>query len=78
MDRSKDKVRTGVALDRYIVEDLDLIVESNRDLGLTRSEVINSLLHSYLKSDHSQESKIEKLRGHIIKMRKGLLSFHFF
>jgi metal-responsive CopG/Arc/MetJ family transcriptional regulator len=78
MDGSKTKTRTGVALDDNIVKDLDFIVESNRDLGLTRSEVINSLLHSWLKSDHPQQTKIEKLREHIIKMRQGIFKIFFF
>jgi metal-responsive CopG/Arc/MetJ family transcriptional regulator len=78
MNRSKTKYRTGVALDENIVKDLDLIVESNKDLGLTRSEVINVLLTTFLKSDHSQQTKTEKLREQIVKIRKGLLSFYFF
>ena len=78
MTRRKGKVATGIVLDDYIVKDLDLIVETNRDLGLTRSEVINALCHSCLRSDHDQETRIEKLRGYIIKMRKGLLTLHFF
>ena len=78
MTRKKGKVATGIVLDDYIIKDLDLVVETNRDLGLTRSEVINALCHSYLKSDHDQKTKAEKLREHIIKMRKGLLTIHFF
>jgi metal-responsive CopG/Arc/MetJ family transcriptional regulator len=78
MNRRKEKIRTGVALDENIVKDLDQIVESNCDLGLTRSEVINALLHSYMKSDKDQKTKTEYLREHIIKMRKGLFNFPFF
>ncbi len=78
MDRSNDKVKTGVALDTYIVKELDNIVNESRDLGVTRSEVINAVLHSFVKSDKAYNEKLEKVRGYIIKMRKGLLSLFFF
>jgi metal-responsive CopG/Arc/MetJ family transcriptional regulator len=78
MTRKKGKVATGIVLDDYIVKDFDLFVESNRDLGLTRSETINAVLHSFLKSNKPQNEKTEKLREYIIKMRNGLLSLHFF
>ena len=78
MDGSKSKVRTGVALDDYIVRELDTVVLESVDLGVTRSEVINAILHGFLKSDKTHNEKIEKLREYIIKMRKGLLTLHFF
>lgn len=77
MNRRKDKVRTGVALDKYIVAELDDIVSESLDLGLTRSEVINAVLHGFLKSDVEHKKKVEKIRGYIIKMRKGMFSILF-
>ena len=77
MERRKDKVRTGVALDDCIVAELDDIVSESVDLGLTRSEVINAVLYGFLKSDIEHKKKVEKLRGYIIEMRKGLISILF-
>ena len=78
MNRSSEKVRTGVALDSFIVRELDDMVSLSVDLGVTRSEVINAVLHAYIKSDKTHSEKLEKVRGYIIRMRKGLLSLHFF
>ncbi|VVB61777.1 Uncharacterised protein [uncultured archaeon] len=78
MDRIKEKVRTGVALDSFIVKELDDMVSEAVDLGVTRSEVINAVLHGFIKSDKAHSEKLEKIREYVIRMRKGLLSVHFF
>jgi len=78
MNRSKSKIRTGVALEINVVKEMDDIVQNNKDLGLTRSEVINAILQAYIKSDHPYTERVEKLREFIIKIRKGLLSIVLF
>jgi metal-responsive CopG/Arc/MetJ family transcriptional regulator len=78
MNRSKDKVRTGVALDLFIVREIDNMVSESVDLGVTRSEVINAVLHGFIKSDKAYNEKKEKVRDYIIRLRKGLLNVFFF
>ncbi|MBE3136626.1 MAG: hypothetical protein IMZ43_04425 [Thermoplasmata archaeon] len=78
MNRSKEKVRTGVALDSFIVKEIDDMVSSSVDLGVTRSEVINAVLHGFIKSDKAHSEKLEKVREYVIRLRKGLLNVFFF
>jgi len=72
------KKRTGVALDDCVITELDKIVDDSKYLAVTRSEVINALLHSFFKSDVDYETKVEKVRGYIIQLRKGLFKMLFF
>ena len=46
-NKDRTKVRTGIVLDSYIIDKLDSIVISSRDLGCTRSEVINAVLNAF-------------------------------
>jgi len=78
MSRRVDKVRTGVSLSKYVVSELDDIVEECRDLGATRSEVINAIVHALLKRDIGKKERLEKIRGYLIKLRKGVFSCFFF
>ena len=78
MNRIDEKKRTGVALSKGIVDELDEFVNENYDLGLSRSEVINAILDGYFSQKVEKKEKTNKLRGYIIKMRKRFsLSFLF-
>ena len=68
-NKDRTKVRTGVVLDSYIVNELDAIVMSSRDLGCTRSEVINAILNAFFYSDVKH---LKQARGFVIGNRKGL------
>ena len=68
-NKDKTKVRTGIVLDSYIIDKLDSIVISSRDLGCTRSEVINAILNAFFYSDVKH---LKQARGFVIGNRKGL------
>ena len=68
-NKDKSKIRTGVVLDSYIVNKIDSIVLSSRDLGCTRSELINAILNAFFYSDVKH---IKQARGFVIGNRKGL------
>jgi len=65
------KKSTGVVLDKHIIDFLDDIKDKCVDLGVTRSEVINAILNMYNSSKSTKLEKLEKVRGSIIKIRKG-------
>ena len=67
------KISTGVRLSKNIVTELDDIVKNLVDLGVTRSELINFVLYSYLKSKKDEQTKLEQTRSLIIQKRKGLI-----
>ncbi len=68
-NKDRTKARTGVVLDSYIVNELDSIVMSSRDLGCTRSEVINAILNAFFYSDVKH---LKQARGFVIGNRRGL------
>ena len=68
-NKDRTKVRTGVVLDSYIIGRLDSIVISSRDLGCTRSEIINVILNAFFYSDVKH---IKQARGFVVGNRKGL------
>ena len=68
-NKDKTKVRTGVVLDTHIVKELDSIVMSSRDLGCTRSEIINAILNAFFYSDVKH---LKQARGFVIGNRRGL------
>lgn len=68
-NKDRTKVRTGIVLDSYITDRLDSIVISSRDLGCTRSEVINAILNAFFYSDVKH---LKQARGFVIGNRRGL------
>ena len=68
-NKNRTKVRTGVVLDSYIVGKLDSIVISSRDLGCTRSEIINAILNAFFYSDVKH---LKQARGFVIGNRRGM------
>ena len=68
-NKNKTKVRTGIVLDSFIVKELDTIVTSSRDLGCTRSEVINAILNAFFYSDVNHR---KQARGFLVGNRKGM------
>ena len=68
-NKDRTKIRTGVVLDAHIVKELDSIVISSRDLGCTRSEIINAILNAFFYSDVKH---LKQARGFVIGNRRGL------
>ena len=68
-NKNKTKVRTGVVLDSYRIDKLDSIVISSRDLGCTRSEIINAILNAFFYSDVKH---LKQARGFVIGNRRGM------
>ena len=68
-NKNRTKVRTGVVLDSYIIDKLDSIVTSSRDLGCTRSEIINAILNAFFYSDVKH---LKQARGFVIGNRRGM------
>jgi hypothetical protein len=58
-------------VDNSIAEEIEDIVESSRDLGLTKSEVVSVILYLFFKVQGKKGK--EKLRGLVIEMRKRKL-----
>lgn len=58
-------------VDNSIAKEIEDIVESSRDLGLTKSEVVGVILYAFFKGQ-GKKSK-ETLRGLVIEMRKRKL-----
>jgi|LGOV01.1.fsa_nt_gb antitoxin component of RelBE/YafQ-DinJ toxin-antitoxin module len=58
-------------VDNSIAEEIEDIVESSRDLGLTKSEVVSVILYLFFKVQGKKAK--EKLRGLVIEMRKRKL-----
>ncbi len=58
-------------LDEEIISKLDIITAKSVDLGMTRSEAINSILKIFLQRDDN----LEKCRKSVILDRTGHLTF---
>ena len=58
-------------VDNSIAEEIEDIVESSQDLGLTKSEVVGVILYLFFKVQGKKGK--EKLRGLVIEMRKRKL-----
>lgn len=78
MKKNNEKIKTGVALEKYVIDELDNIVNNNVDLGVTRSEIINAMLKAIIKQDTSKNKKNEKIRSWVIQIRKGMFCISFF
>lgn len=68
-NKNRTKVRTGVILDSHIIDKLDSIAISSRDLGCTRSEIINAILNAFFYSDVKH---LKQARGFVIGNRRGM------
>ena len=68
-NKNRTKVRTGVVLDSYIIDKLDSIATSSRDLGCTRSEIINEILNAFF---YSNVKHLKQARGFVIGNRRGM------
>ena len=64
------KIKVGVALDKAVLQKIDEIADSSTFLGTSRSEIVDTILSAFLKSEVNYA---EKARGLIIRKRKGLL-----
>ncbi|KXB04037.1 transposase [candidate division MSBL1 archaeon SCGC-AAA261O19] len=61
------KTSFGIRIDEDLVKDLDKIVKESDDLNVSRSEVVESILMAYFKSDTDH---VKKARELIIRKRK--------
>lgn len=69
--RQKGKVRVGVSFDPEIVEAVDARSEALKELGVTRSEVVNAVLMDFLSADDTNEAVWEAVSKRRIKKRSS-------
>ena len=64
------KMKFGVSIDDEITHEIDELVEEYADLGASRSEIVETVLTAYFRSDVDHKSRIREL---IIRRRKDTL-----
>lgn len=55
------KISFGVNMDENLVKELDKIVEGSEYLPVSRSEVVETILTAYFKSDVDHEKRVREL-----------------
>ena len=73
--KEKKTVNFGIRIDKGLAEKIDNIVKESEYLNLNRTEVIESILKAFFKSDVNH---LEKSRELVIRNRKGSLNIGFY
>ena len=60
----------GAAVDEEIVREVDELVAECDDLGVSRSEIVETILTAFV---HFESNHAERVRGIIIRKRKATL-----
>jgi metal-responsive CopG/Arc/MetJ family transcriptional regulator len=64
------KEKFGVAVDQEIVQEVDELVAECDDLGVSRSEIVETILTAFIQSDSDNARRVREI---IIRKRKGTL-----
>lgn len=65
------RARAGVSFDRPLVDILDKHAVTLKDLGVTRSEIVNAVLAEFFESGNSSEAVWETVSRRRIRRRGG-------
>ena len=64
------KEKFGVAVDEEIVREVDELVAECDDLGVSRSEIVETILTAFIHADSDHAKQVREI---IIRTRKGTL-----